>query len=166
MTKVSNAGGDGSVPDHTTSTPNASDSERSTTTYETSLKNVKLNLSVDFDLADLNEEEKKNLESISKAYGLDHSNDQVVVDAKMKEALQIIAAKMTPELRQKLGFKLKDLTSSCIMNGEPCDLEKDFKQSFDVDYGNCYTFNYDTSVKYVARRAGTSSGKLHLAYVS
>ncbi|KAH7678236.1 hypothetical protein AAVH_41865, partial [Aphelenchoides avenae] len=71
MTKVSNAGGDGSVPDHTTSTPNASDSERSTTTYETSLKNVKLNLSVDFDLADLNEEEKKNLESISKAYGLD-----------------------------------------------------------------------------------------------
>lgn len=25
----------------------------------------------------------------------------------------------------------------------------DFKPTFEVDYGTCYTFNYDTSVKYI-----------------
>lgn len=42
----------------------------------------------------------------------------------MKQALQIVAAKMSPELRQILGFQLKDLVSSCIINGDPCDQAK------------------------------------------
>ncbi|KAH7705956.1 degenerin unc-8 [Aphelenchoides avenae] len=120
--------------------------------------NIKLNLSLDFDLEDLSEEQKKNLEDLSNAYGLDPSSNQVVVDANMKQALQIVAAKMSPELRQILGFQLKDLVSSCIINGDPCDSDNDFKQTFDVDYGNCYTFNYYTPVKYITIRAGASYG--------
>ncbi|KAH7694800.1 CRE-DEL-1 protein, partial [Aphelenchoides avenae] len=86
------------------------------------------------------------------------SNSQVVVDGFMKQALQTVASKMSPELRQTLGFKLKDLVSSCIMDGEPCDIANDFAQTFDVDYGNCYTFNHETPAKYITGRAGSKHG--------
>lgn len=64
LTKQSNAESDA---------PNDAGSDLTTTTYENSLKDIKLNLSLDFDLGDLNEEEKKNLEGIGNAYGLDVS---------------------------------------------------------------------------------------------
>ncbi|KAH7714739.1 degenerin unc-8 [Aphelenchoides avenae] len=154
-----------SVSDPITRKPAGVDGEPTTTSYEEYLKSIKLNLGLDFDLEDLGEEQRKNLEDLSKAYGLDRSSDQVVIDAIMKQALQTVAAKMSPVLRQILGFQLKDLVSSCIMNGDPCDTNNDFKQTFDVDYGNCYTFNHDTPVKYVTRRAGTSYG-LRMTIVS
>lgn len=42
----------------------------------------------------------------------------------------------------------------------------DFKQSFDVDYGNCYTFNHVTPVKYITKRAGSAYGKLNFTWNS
>ncbi|KAH7666401.1 Na+ channel [Aphelenchoides avenae] len=66
---------------------------------------------------------------------------------------------MSPEERQVVGFQLKDLVSSCIMDGEPCDMINDFKQAFDVDYGNCYTFNYASPAQYITKRAGSAYGK-------
>ncbi|KAH7707552.1 degenerin unc-8 [Aphelenchoides avenae] len=134
------------------------DARGSTTTYGENLKGIKLNLGLDFDLKDLSEEQKKDLESISIAYGLNPSNSQVLIDGFMKLGLQIVAAKMSPEERQAVGFQLKDLVSSCIINGEPCDSINDFTQSFDVDYGNCYTFNGGTPVKYITKRAGATYG--------
>ncbi|KAH7706065.1 degenerin unc-8, partial [Aphelenchoides avenae] len=157
-TKKSNEEGDGSEADFTTRSPDASGNELTTTSYGDYLKSIKLDLSSDFDLEDLNEEQTRNLEDLSRAYGLDPSTSQVVVDGNMKQALQTIAAKMTPEQRQALGFKLKDLVSSCIMDGERCDMANDFVSTFDVDYGNCYTFNCDTPAKYVTKRAGSSRG--------
>lgn len=44
------------------------------------------------------------------------------MDANMKQALETVAATMSLEQRQIVGFQLKDLVSSCIMNGEPCDM--------------------------------------------
>lgn len=41
----------------------------------------------------------------------------------MKLALLTVAAKMSPDVRQTVGFGLKDLISSCIFNGDPCDME-------------------------------------------
>ncbi|KAH7714755.1 hypothetical protein AAVH_17895 [Aphelenchoides avenae] len=123
-TKASNAEADAPSPHQTMTTPSASGSELPTTTYEEYLKSIKLNLGLDFDLKDLSEEQKQNFNDLGKAYGLDPANSQVLVDAYMKLALQIIAAKMTPEQRQIVGFNLKDLVSSCIMNGEPCDMIK------------------------------------------
>ncbi|KAH7708924.1 Degenerin unc-8 [Aphelenchoides avenae] len=138
--------------------PSASVSELTTTDYGQYLKGIKLNLGLDFDLKDLSEEQKKDLDSISTAYGLNPSNSQVLIDGYMKLGLQIVAAKMSPEERQVVGFQLKDLVSSCIINGEPCDSINDFKQIFDVDYGNCYTFNHGTPVKYITKRAGSTYG--------
>ena len=73
----------------------------------------------------------------------------------------IVASRMTQEERDKVAFKLRDLVSSCILDGEACDMDNDFRQSFDVDYGNCYTFNYayQPEVKYVTKRTGSASGK-------
>ncbi|KAH7712987.1 degenerin unc-8 [Aphelenchoides avenae] len=157
-TQESNAEGDAPHAKYTTPDPTASGSELPTTTYEEYLKGIKLNLGLHFDLKDLTEEQKQNFNDLGKAYGLDPANSQVLVDAYMKLALQIIAAKMTPEQRQIVGFQLKDLVSSCIMNGEPCDMINDFKQTFDVDYGNCYTFNHASPAKYITKRAGSAYG--------
>ncbi|KAH7696571.1 hypothetical protein AAVH_36358 [Aphelenchoides avenae] len=52
------------------------------------------------------------------------TSSQVTIDANMKQALLIVAAKMSLEQRQILGFQLKDLVSSCIINGDPCDTNK------------------------------------------
>ncbi|KAH7724026.1 degenerin unc-8 [Aphelenchoides avenae] len=136
-----------------------------TTSYETYLKDIKLNLNSDFSLSDLTPDQKRDLEALSDAYGLNPNNDVVVIDAVMKQALQTVAAKMSPELRQILGFQLKDLVSACIINGEPCE-DSDFEQTFDVDYGNCYTFNYaQEPVKYIAKSCGTSHG-LHMTIMA
>lgn len=48
----------------------------------------------------------------------------MVIDARTKLALLTVAAKMSPEERQLLGFGFKDLVSSCIINGEPCNMDK------------------------------------------
>lgn len=69
-TKTSNEEGDGSTPHQT---PMNQDARGSTTTYGENLKGIKLNLGLDFDLKDLSEEQKKDLESISIAYGLNVS---------------------------------------------------------------------------------------------
>lgn len=42
----------------------------------------------------------------------------------------------------------------------------DFEQTFDVDYGNCYTFNHATPVKYTTKRTGSRYGKLKLGRAS
>ncbi|KAH7717283.1 degenerin unc-8 [Aphelenchoides avenae] len=138
--------------------PSSKQPQHTTTSYEEYLKNIKLNLSLNFDLDALTDEQLKNLKDLSNAYRLNASNSQVLVDAFMKLALQTVAAKMSTETRQIVGFQLKDLVSSCIMNGESCDMVNDFKQTFDVDYGNCYTFNHGTPIKYTTKRAGSAYG--------
>ncbi|KAH7722928.1 hypothetical protein AAVH_09584, partial [Aphelenchoides avenae] len=77
---------------------------------------------LDFEINDLPEEQTENFEYLSKAYGLEPAQDMALVDANMKQALETVAATMSLEQRQIVGFQLKDLVSSCIMNGEPCDM--------------------------------------------
>lgn len=53
--------------------PAASGHELTTTSYADYLKNIKLNLSIDFALDDLTQEQRTNLEELRKAYGMDVS---------------------------------------------------------------------------------------------
>lgn len=42
----------------------------------------------------------------------------------------------------------------------------DFQEMFDVDYGNCYTFNYAyPDVKYHTTRPGSDYGRIRCAYI-
>ncbi|KAH7701025.1 hypothetical protein AAVH_31850, partial [Aphelenchoides avenae] len=50
--------------------PSAGASDLTTTTYDEYLKNIKLNVGLDFDLEGLSEEQKQNFDDLSKAYGL------------------------------------------------------------------------------------------------
>lgn len=72
-TKTSNEDGNESASSKTTTKADASVNDLTTTSFGDYLQNIKLNLSSDFDLDDLNEEQKKNLEDLSNAYGLDVS---------------------------------------------------------------------------------------------
>ena len=44
------------------------------------------------------------------------------------------------EEKKKLGHDLKDILLECFFNNKECN-EKDFVWSYDVVYGNCFTFN-------------------------
>lgn len=65
---------DGLNADFTTEKQYASGHVLTMTTYEDYLKNIKLNLSLDFALGDLTKEQTANLEDLSIVYGLDVSN--------------------------------------------------------------------------------------------
>lgn len=73
---TSNAGGDESTPHQTTRIHDAIGSEHTTTSVEGYLENIKLDLSLDFELDALTDEQLKNFEDLSKAYGLDVSVTQ------------------------------------------------------------------------------------------
>lgn len=70
-----------------------------------------------------------------------------------------IAATLTDEQREALGYTLEDLVQTCTINENPCDMENDFTQIYDVDYGFCYTFNYKyPEITYNTTRVGNIDG--------
>jgi hypothetical protein len=81
--------------------------------------------------------------------------------AKVRQALIEIAASLTPEERQMLCYTLTELVSSCNMGGQPCNMDNDFAQIFDVNYGYCYTYNPQIPIGvHNFTRTGPNHGKI------
>ncbi|KAI6224397.1 Degenerin unc-8 [Aphelenchoides fujianensis] len=79
--------------------------------------------------------------------------------AKMRAALEIVGAQLTDEQRDQMCYTLPQLVTNCLINGVPCDMDNDFDQVFDVDYGYCYTFNYQVpNGTYSTSRMGVIAG--------
>jgi hypothetical protein len=81
--------------------------------------------------------------------------------ARVRESLIEIAATLSPEERQQLFYSLPELVSSCKLGNTPCDMENDFVQMFDVDYGYCYTYNPKMPIGvHNITRSGRKHGKI------
>ena len=52
---------------------------------------------------------------------------------------------LSPTDRKYIGHQLEDMLISCFYNGVSCN-EKNFSVSFNYYYGNCFTFNGDSSL--------------------
>ena len=61
------------------------------------------------------------------------------------------------ENRRLLGFSLTEMVILCLFNEKYCHL-KDFKWSFDLRYGNCFTFNYEQNSSMSINMPGPDSG--------
>jgi hypothetical protein len=82
--------------------------------------------------------------------------------AKVRKALIELAASLTPEERQALCYSLTELVSSCKMGNTPCNMDNDFAQTFDVDYGYCYTYNPQIPMGvHNFTRTGQKHGKIY-----
>ena len=46
------------------------------------------------------------------------------------------------ETKKSLGLELKKLIYDCEFNSERCDFENDFRWIYNLDYGNCFQFNF------------------------
>ena len=55
-------------------------------------------------------------------------------------------ANLTIEEKKSLGHHLDDILLSCEFNSQPCNTS-DFSCSFDINYGNCFTFNTNIDMK-------------------
>jgi len=63
---------------------------------------------------------------------------------------------------QSIGFTIDSLLISCYFNGLPCTAS-DFSWFYDFNYGNCYTFNKNTtSIKTISKAGPTYGLQLEL----
>lgn len=70
-----------------------------------------------------------------------------------------IAATLTEEQRQSLGYSLGEIVQTCTIGGVSCNMDRDFNQIYDVDYGYCYTFNYNyPDIYYNTTKLGDNYG--------
>uniref|UniRef100_A0A914DME5 Uncharacterized protein n=1 Tax=Acrobeloides nanus TaxID=290746 RepID=A0A914DME5_9BILA len=112
-----------------------------------------------FNISNLTQTQTAQLDQLSSLYGLDPDSSQVTIDANFQEALNYVSASMPESEREECGYSLTDLVQSCVIAGNPCNLAEDFALTFDVDYGNCYTFNYQyPDIKYNTTRSGAPNG--------
>ena len=58
---------------------------------------------------------------------------------------------------QSIGFTISSLLISCYFNNQPCS-ESDFSWFYDFNYGNCYTFNSNTTSIKKTSKAGPTYG--------
>lgn len=61
-----------------------------------------------------------------------------------------------------LGFSIQTMLISCTFNNAPC-FDNEFHYFYDINYGNCYTFNYNSSKPKLTSKHGSKYGlKLEL----
>uniref|UniRef100_A0A914VQF6 Uncharacterized protein n=1 Tax=Plectus sambesii TaxID=2011161 RepID=A0A914VQF6_9BILA len=72
--------------------------------------------------------------------------------------VNLVAARngSTVEQRYAIGCSVNELVLSCKFGGKVCDFAKESQRFYDDVYGNCYTWNYDSSERMVA--AGIDNG--------
>lgn len=79
-------------------------------------------------------------------------SDEIPAIQQVNQALEVLKAAALSEFNSNsnrghgLGFDLDSMIISCFYNGLKCNLS-DFTKSFSFEYGNCYTFNKNTSKK-------------------
>ncbi|CAD5222483.1 unnamed protein product [Bursaphelenchus xylophilus] len=97
--------------------------------------------------------------TLADLFGLSSNDNQVTINANMLVSMQIVAAGLTQTERDEVSYQLPELISTCTIDGRPCNMDRDFDQRFDVDYGYCYTFNYaEPSGFYNATNFGADHG--------
>ncbi|KAE9553208.1 hypothetical protein FO519_003558, partial [Halicephalobus sp. NKZ332] len=111
------------------------------------------------DLNDGNSTTPTDPQTIIEMYNLNPNHSTPTIEANAQEALIAIAATLTEDQRNGLGYTLEELVQTCTIGGVPCDMDQDFNQIYDVDYGYCYTFNYQyPDIHYNTTKLGDNYG--------
>uniref|UniRef100_A0A1I7RU49 Amiloride-sensitive sodium channel n=1 Tax=Bursaphelenchus xylophilus TaxID=6326 RepID=A0A1I7RU49_BURXY len=83
-------------------------------------------------------------------FDLNSADSSVTINAKTLDGLHSTAARLTELQREELCVSADELIRDCRFSGATC--RRDFKRTYNVDYGYCYTVNYNQS--FATRVAG------------
>uniref|UniRef100_A0A183DRR3 Degenerin-like protein unc-105 n=1 Tax=Gongylonema pulchrum TaxID=637853 RepID=A0A183DRR3_9BILA len=98
---------------------------------------------------------------ITKRDGL---TDEIAIKEQAKENLMFAVGEMNDTEKVQMSQQKHELIFKCSFNQKDCDIENDFKLHYDQTYGNCYTFNWNTTRQVTAHRAGANFGLRVLLY--
>ncbi|KAI6171410.1 Degenerin mec-10 [Aphelenchoides bicaudatus] len=103
---------------------------------------------------------------ILEALGFDNMTDEVAIVTKARENIIFAMSALAEESRMLVSTQKHQLIHKCSFNGQACNIDKDFKFTSDPSFGNCFTFNHNTSDPKFSARAGATYGLRLLAYVN
>ncbi|PAV80897.1 hypothetical protein WR25_06901 isoform B [Diploscapter pachys] len=101
-----------------------------------------------------------------KAMGFTGMTDGVAMLTKAKENLMFTMAGLSADQRRVLSHQKHEFIEMCSFNGKQCDIDTDFREHIDPEFGNCFTFNYDTNNNFTSSRAGPMYGIRVLLFVN
>uniref|UniRef100_A0A914ELU5 Degenerin n=1 Tax=Acrobeloides nanus TaxID=290746 RepID=A0A914ELU5_9BILA len=100
------------------------------------------------------------------AYGLKGISDPIALKAKANENLVFAVSALNESDKSRLSYTKKEFLTKCSFNGRPCSVENDFSVYIDPTFGNCFTFNYNSSENMTSERAGPSYGLRFQVFVN
>ncbi|KAH7715254.1 CBN-ASIC-1 protein [Aphelenchoides avenae] len=100
------------------------------------------------------------------AYGLKGVRDSVAIRTKATENLVFAVSSLSKEQKNSMSYSKRELITKCSFNGKPCSVERDFTEYIDPSYGNCFTFNHNTSRGIRIERAGPQYGLRFQVFVN
>ncbi|CAD5206518.1 unnamed protein product [Bursaphelenchus okinawaensis] len=100
------------------------------------------------------------------AYGLKGIEDPVAIRATAVENLIFAVNELNQSEIGKIGYDKGEFITKCSFNGRQCSIEDDFSVYIDPSFGNCFTFNYNTSKMIRSERAGSNYGLRFQVFVN
>ena len=81
----------------------------------------------------------------------------------LNKIVQSNISKKEPNVRKDFGWTLEKILIFCKFNNYPCETMIDFEYFFNVIYGNCYKFNWNsTNLKSVGKAGASSALRLEI----
>ncbi|CAD5209385.1 unnamed protein product [Bursaphelenchus xylophilus] len=100
------------------------------------------------------------------AYGLKGVEDPVAIRATAVENLIFAVNELNQSEIGRIGYDKTEFITKCSFNGRQCSIEDDFSVYIDPSFGNCFTFNYNTSKMIRSERAGSNYGLRFQVFVN
>ncbi|CAJ0918184.1 unnamed protein product, partial [Mesorhabditis belari] len=84
--------------------------------------------------------------------------DKGTMTTRIKESVSYMVSELPQEIKHNLSYTLGEFVLRCTFDGKDCNMTELFQVHRDADYGNCYTFNFNTSLEVKSNRAGPLYG--------
>ncbi|KAI1724773.1 amiloride-sensitive sodium channel domain-containing protein [Ditylenchus destructor] len=106
------------------------------------------------------------LEEKENAYGLKGLTDPIAIRSKAAENLIFAVNSLSETEKSQLSYSKREFITKCSFNGRQCFVDHDFSVYIDPSYGNCFTFNYNSSENMRSERAGANYGLRFQVFVN
>uniref|UniRef100_A0A914RTJ5 Phlebovirus glycoprotein G2 fusion domain-containing protein n=1 Tax=Parascaris equorum TaxID=6256 RepID=A0A914RTJ5_PAREQ len=98
----------------------------------------------------------KEQEQKEKAFGLKGMSDPIAIKAKASENLIFAVNNLNDTDKSSISYSKQEFITKCSFNGRQCSVETDFSSYIDPSFGNCFTFNFNSTENMTSERAGPS----------
>uniref|UniRef100_A0A1I7ZVU1 Degenerin-like protein unc-105 n=1 Tax=Steinernema glaseri TaxID=37863 RepID=A0A1I7ZVU1_9BILA len=104
-------------------------------------------------------------EEQEKALGMKDVSDPVALKQMGKENVMFAVQELDDSDKEAISYTKTEFITRCSFNGRECSIEEDFDTYLDPFYGNCFTFNSNSSGM-TSERAGANYGLRFQVFVN